>query len=97
MTANDWRTWLVALCRPVRVDDEEVPFPWLLPPWWAWRDVLAERYGAGNVQRVEPAREPVYVGQLTPRVRTPAPTDGCALRNAGSTWCGGSCARFVRR
>lgn len=46
-----WRAWVLALHRPSRVDDEEVPFELGLIPWWHWRDWLSERYSA-RVERV---------------------------------------------
>jgi hypothetical protein len=73
VTREDWIAWTVALTRPARVDDEEVPRGVVLIPWWNWAWLLNRH---GKVTRMP-------LGRL----RLPEVLQGQHLGPVPSDWC----------
>lgn len=87
-----WADWLLALHRPPRLDDEEVPASLELVPWWRWREHLAWAYGAEVVHVTPPATQEAT--RFACSDDGPALTDACryfAAPTDGRASCDGSC------
>lgn len=76
-TSSWWWLWTIAMFRPSRVDDEEVPLEINLIPEWAWRRYLRDKYGDENVVRKTKDNDQGLWNYYPSEAVMPAPTDEC--------------------
>jgi hypothetical protein len=76
-TSSWWWLWTIAMFRPSRVDDENVPDEIELVPSWDWRRELQRKYGDENVVRKTKDNHQGLWDSHPWQATEPAPTDEC--------------------